>query len=82
MSRSDDDRIEDILEAAGEAARIVAEGEDAFRADVVRQLAMERLLEIIGEAARAMSSEGRDRFRDVPWSDVVGLRTLLARHYH
>ncbi len=53
MSRSDDDRVQDILDAAAQAARIVADGEEAFREDDIRQLAMERLLEIIGEAARA-----------------------------
>lgn len=82
MSRNDDDRVHDILDAAARAARIVADGEDVFREDDVRQLAVERLLEIIGEAARAMTDEGRDRFPEVPWSDVVGLRTLLAHHYH
>jgi uncharacterized protein with HEPN domain len=44
-------------------------------------LAVERLLEIVGEAARAMSQEGRERFPEVPWGDIVDLRTLLAHHY-
>jgi uncharacterized protein with HEPN domain len=44
-------------------------------------LAVERLLEIVGEAARALSEEARSGFAEVPWSDIVGLRTLLAHHY-
>lgn len=29
-----------------------------------------------------MSDEGRHRYPGVPWGDIVGLRTLLAHHYH
>lgn len=82
MSRHDDERVADILDAAREVGEIVAGGEAAFRADRVRQLAVERLLEIIGESARAMTDGGRGRYPSVPWSDIVGLRTLLAHHYH
>jgi uncharacterized protein with HEPN domain len=46
------------------------------------RLAVERLLEIVGEAARALSDEGRARYPEVPWPDVTGLRTVLAHHYH
>ena len=48
----------------------------------MRQLAVERLLEIIGESARAMTDAGRARYPTVPWADVIGLRTILAHHYH
>lgn len=55
MEERDNQRVADILDAAGDIASIVADGENAFRADRVRQLAVERLLEIVGEAARAMT---------------------------
>ena len=29
-----------------------------------------------------MSDDGRSSLPAVPWADVVGLRTLLAHHYH
>ncbi|MST31306.1 DUF86 domain-containing protein [Acidimicrobiaceae bacterium USS-CC1] len=82
MTRHDDERVCDILDATQQVATIVAGGETAFRADRVRQLAVERLLEIIGESARAMSEAGRGRYPGAPWADIVGLRTLLAHHYH
>lgn len=82
MSRSDDERIDDILEAAAEVQAIVADGRETWDRDRVRRLAAERLLEIIGEAARALSHECRALYPEVPWSDVVGLRTVLAHHYH
>lgn len=40
------------------------------------------LLETIGEAARALSDEGRAGYPEVAWPDVIGLRTVLAHHYH
>ncbi len=43
---------------------------------------MERLLEIIGESARAMSADARAALPEVPWADVIGLRIVLAHHYH
>ena len=49
--------------------------------DRVSRLAVQRLLEIIGESARTMTELGRSSFPTVPWADVIGLRTLLAHHY-
>ena len=50
--------------------------------DRLRQLAVERLLEIIGESANALSDEFREEHPDVPWRDIIGPRVVLARHYH
>jgi uncharacterized protein with HEPN domain len=82
LSRSDEDRLSDILEAAGEIAALVAAGRDVWDGDRVRRLAVERLLEMVGEASRALSEECRAGYPGVPWSDVIGLRTVLAHHYH
>lgn len=82
MTRADDERIDDIIEAASEIAAIVDVDREAWEADRVRQLAVERLLEIIGESARAMTDGGRAKYPEIPWSDVIGLRTVLAHHYH
>jgi uncharacterized protein with HEPN domain len=51
VSRADSERIDDIAEAAREIAAIIAVGREAWNADRTRQLAVERLLEIIGESA-------------------------------
>jgi uncharacterized protein with HEPN domain len=47
LSRSDDLRVADILEAAGQIAELVAGGRELFDSDWTRQRAMERLLEIL-----------------------------------
>lgn len=82
MSRSDDQRLADILEAADQVILLVKRGRQAFDSDIVVRLAIERLLEIIGEAATALSSESREARPDVAWRDVGRLRVVLAHHYH
>jgi uncharacterized protein with HEPN domain len=49
--------------------------------DWMAALALERLLEIIGEGARRLSAERRDAHPDVPWSQIVGMRDRLAHGY-
>lgn len=82
MSRRDDQRVADIVDAAAELKTIVDRGRDAFDADPVLQRAAERLLEIIGEAANSLTAETTGRYPDVPWRDITRLRIVLAHHYH
>ncbi len=82
MSRSDVHRLADMIMAADEIAAIVQRGRDAFDADVVLRRAVERCLEIIGEASKAMSSDVTDAHPEVPWSDMAKVRDRLSHHYH
>ena len=82
MSRADEERIGDILAAASELEAVVGRGWDAFASDPILRRAAERLLEIIGEAANALSDQTRDSFAGVPWSDIRRLRIVVAHHYH
>jgi uncharacterized protein with HEPN domain len=82
VSRTDDQRVLDILDAADQIAGVVKEGRDAWAEDRLRQLAVERLLEIIGESANALSDEFKAQYPNIPWRDVIGLRIVLAHHYH
>jgi uncharacterized protein with HEPN domain len=40
-------------------------------------LALVRLLEIIGEAANRVPEDQRARIPEVPWAEIVGLRNRL-----
>lgn len=77
-------RLGDMLDAAEAAQRFVhAISYEQFAApenDLVRA-AVERKLEIIGEAASALPEEVLSRSRDVEWSDVRGFRIILAHRY-
>ena len=58
-------------------------GRDAPAQDVrVVLLAAERLLEIMGEAARSVPADMRDRHPRIPWSQFTGMRNVLIHAYH
>jgi len=46
----DDERVAGIVDAASEIGAVIGLGRDAWDKDRIRRLAVERLLEIIGEA--------------------------------
>ena len=47
----------------------------------IRRLAVERKLEILGEAARRVRSHFRDEHPEVPWREIVGLRNVISHEY-
>ena len=72
----------DILEAALLIEQLSWRGFEAFSEDPALKPAMERLLEIIGEAAGSLSEDFRARHAAVAWTDIRRLRIVLAHHYH
>jgi uncharacterized protein with HEPN domain len=54
----------------------------AFDEDEAVRFALERSLEILGEAATLTGDETRAEHPDVDWRRVTRLRILLAHHYH
>jgi uncharacterized protein with HEPN domain len=54
---------------------------DAYRANPLVRRAVERELEILGEAARRVSDTTRARHDGIPWQQIVGLRNVLAHQY-
>lgn len=49
--------------------------------DYMFQLALTRLVEIIGEAASRVSKPTREKYRQIPWADIVGMRNRLIHGY-
>jgi uncharacterized protein with HEPN domain len=64
-------------------AREMARGRT--RADLERErmleLALLRLLEVIGEGATRLPDEVREHQPDVPWASIIGLRNRLIHGY-
>mgnify|MGYP000918733107 CR=1 FL=1 len=52
-----------------------------FMKDRRTRNAVERNLEIIGEAARHISPDIRNSHSDIPWTSVISLRNILAHEY-
>lgn len=70
------------MDAAAKLASRIGGDYDTWAADEDRRLVTERLVEIIGEAARAMSPDGRAHYPEVDWPGLVGLRNILVHAYH
>jgi uncharacterized protein with HEPN domain len=45
------------------------------------QLALTRLVEIVGEAAGRVSEHSRGQHRKIPWREIVGMRHRLIHGY-
>ena len=54
---------------------------EQFKTDVMRQDAIVRRLEIIGEATERLSDEFRTEHPEIPWKDMAGMRDVLIHDY-
>jgi uncharacterized protein with HEPN domain len=75
-------RLLDMLQAARDAVRFIAKTswEDYAKNDLLRS-AVERKVEIVGEAARFVSSEFADAHPEVEWRRIRSTRHILAHDY-
>ncbi len=74
--------LQDMLDHAQLASAFLqGVSADQYLSDRMLQLAIERLIEIIGEAARGLSEELRAGEPDIPWRGIIGQRNVLAHEY-
>ena len=72
----------DMLRAAREAHALVESMEtERLLTDRLRLLAMERLIEIVGETAGRISDGFRQRCPEIDWQGLKGQRNVLAHEY-
>lgn len=70
-----------IRDAISDIRVYASVGEEAFLADRMRQDAIIRKLEIIGEAVKRLSEEIRVRRPEIPWKQIAGMRDRLTHAY-
>ncbi len=70
------ERCRDILQATENLT--FAEFENNY----ILATAVCRWFEIIGEASSQMSKESRDRNKQIPWREIIGMRNFLIHAYH
>lgn len=82
MSRDALDRLDDMIEAAEQiVAWTPAQGAPALAADVRLRYQLERAMQILGEAAKKVPAEWKERAPNFPWREAAGMRDVLAHAY-
>ncbi len=79
--RSDSVYLRHILDAVSKIETYVAVGRDRFMAESQWHDAAIRQLEIIGEAAKKLSTELRSAHPETPWRRISGMRDVLIHDY-
>ncbi|MBM4042447.1 MAG: DUF86 domain-containing protein [Planctomycetes bacterium] len=79
----DDAHILDMLMACRRVTEAI-EGRslESFLCDWKLQSVVQHQLIILGEAAKRLSWEFRDRHPDIPWAAIAGQRDILIHRYH
>lgn len=70
-----------IRDAINDIKSYAAVGQAAFLLDRMRQDAVIRKLEIIGEAVKRISETTRARRPEIPWKQIAGMRDRLTHDY-
>ena len=85
MPRDRDDdlvRLRDMLEAAEKICHFVAgHSRQSFDDNELLQLALQHLVQIVGEAAYKVSGERKSRYPGIPWALIIGMRHHLVHAY-
>jgi uncharacterized protein with HEPN domain len=83
MSKRDPElALHQILSYAREAVEIVqGKSRSDLDQDRMLNLALTRLLEIIGEAANRVPDKVQDQYPELPWLQMIGLRNRLIHGY-
>jgi uncharacterized protein with HEPN domain len=79
--RDDAERLRDILHAIHRIFLRTSPGRAAFTQDEMLQVWVLHHLQIIGEAARALSPDFLQRHPDRVWGQATGMRNILVHHY-
>lgn len=76
------DYLRDMVESTSNALDFVAGMSfDDFQHDIKTQFAVVRALEIIGEAAKSIPDDLRQKYPHMPWRSMAGMRDKLIHHY-
>ena len=79
---NDSERIDHMIEVIDHLLQMV-EGvaEKEYLASIEKQYALRYALIMLGEDAASISDTVKDRFPDIPWRSIRGMRNLIAHDY-
>ena len=82
MEKDYRDYIQDILDSIDEIYVFIGQmSREEFLNDRKTVKAVLRNLEIVGEAAKKIPPPLRDKYPDIPWKKMAGLRDKLIHEY-
>jgi uncharacterized protein with HEPN domain len=78
----DKERIQHILDAIVEIETYIHEAtKEQFLHNSMMRFASIKQIEIIGEAANQVTNETKDKFSEIEWKQIIGLRNILVHEY-
>jgi uncharacterized protein with HEPN domain len=82
MEKDDFAFIKHILESI-EAIEVFSEkmSKEELISSRLKQSAITREIEIIGEAAKNLSNNFKEKHKEIEWKHIIGTRDILIHHY-
>ena len=77
----DENCIEHMIEACRKIRRIADVSRTDYESSEEKQLALERLFEIVGEAASKVSEDFKKTHPQLPWREATAMRNFVVRDY-
>lgn len=75
-------RLQHIREAIRKIENFTkSENEESFETNELVQSAVERQLEIIGEAANYLTEEFKEKYPEMEWNKLRGFRNIIVHEY-
>jgi len=82
MKREFLDFIEDILDAMDKAEAMLSDIDfETFKENYQINFAVVRAMEIIGEATKRLPESFRNKYPEIPWKDMAGMRDRIIHGY-
>ncbi len=79
---SDKQRLLHILDSIGEIEKYTSDVDvESFLENSMMRFASIKQIEIIGEAANYISEEIKNKFTDIQWRQIIGMRHILVHEY-
>ncbi|MER7081699.1 Uncharacterized conserved protein, contains HEPN domain [Saccharopolyspora kobensis] len=81
MKRATPQRLADIIDAIEGIQRYAPSDKASLATDEVTQLALIRLVEIVGEASNHVDKAVQQAHPEVPWRAIIGMRNRVVHSY-